>query len=123
MFLKPIPHDPSVPILPAGWWAPDIGFSTVCEAENCLERVLLGGILACDAGTRFADWVGAAVASLLQRVGDHGWKRSFRIWGAALAPTVESFVDRLLQDQATKEACLAALERTPVARMLDELLA
>ncbi len=120
----PPPGGADVPILPAGWRPADpVVFSSADPAEHCLERVLIGGILGSPAASRFADWVGASLSSLLELVPGHGWKRAFRIWGAALAPNVESLVDRLMQDSGTKEACLAALERTPVARMLDEILA
>jgi hypothetical protein len=53
--------------------------------------------------------------------GDHGWKRAFRIWNAAVKPDAEAFVDGLLQEPSTRGACLDALKETRAAQVLFEL--
>ncbi|HVE82483.1 MAG TPA: hypothetical protein VND93_06535, partial [Myxococcales bacterium] len=52
----------------------------------------------------------------------HGWKRAFRIWCAALFPDSEAFVDRLLQDELTREPCLSALKTTAAWKSLQSAL-
>ncbi|MBI5531326.1 MAG: hypothetical protein HY898_01325 [Deltaproteobacteria bacterium] len=98
-------------------------FDQAPTGENDLERVLIEGIL----GTAEQDtraWAEQATTSLLQLAPDHGWKRAFRIWNAALGPKTESasFVERLLQAASTRERCLKALLDTPVGNALQWVL-
>lgn len=90
--------------------------------DHCLERVLIGGILAATHETGIEPWARDSTAALVKLVSDHGWKRAFRIWNAALEPKAESFADRLLEAPGTRSACLDALRATPVAKLLEELL-
>jgi hypothetical protein len=91
--------------------------------EHCLERVLIDGILSSTITAPIATWAHDSTAELRKLVQDHGWKRAFRIWNAALEPKAESFADKLLEAPATRAACLAALRATPVAQLVQCLLA
>jgi hypothetical protein len=62
------------------------------------------------------------MTELRKHAEDHGWKRAFRIWNAVLAPRSESFVEKLLQNKTTKDACLDALDATPAGVLVRELL-
>ena len=85
-----------VSVLPAPWRLPDAArFDALPDDEQNLERVFIAGILETQSPHRA--WAEDAVARLHAAAGDHGWKRAFRIWNAALFPDSESFVDRLLQ--------------------------
>lgn len=111
-----------VVVLPAPWRAePSATFDNLPD-HNCLERVLIGGILAAGHDLPLRGRAEQAMKDLHCLVDQHGWKRAFHLWNAALAPDTESFVDRLLQDDRSRLACLNALLSAPVCAVLRELL-
>lgn len=113
---------PEVSIRPAPWRSSAPVFDGLPD-HQCLERVLIGGILRSQGADRFKTWAESATSGLLLIDGAHAWKRAFRIWAAALTPRTESFVDGLLSAHSgTKDFCLAALQDTPVQQVLTELL-
>jgi len=112
--------------MPAPWRAAHpVAFDGAATSDNDLERVLIGGILDHKGDENVLTWAQDSTQSLLQMLPDHGWKRAFRIWNAALEPKTESssFVDKLLQSERTRDACLRALMTTPVAAALEWALA
>ncbi len=98
-----------------------IQYARIPDEQN-LERVLIGGILESRQNKAIGDWAEKSTKELIELVSDHGWKRAFRIWNAALEPKSESFVDKLLESNLTKSACLNALATTPAAKILESLL-
>lgn len=113
-------------VMPAPWRAGvPAAFDGASTTDNDLERVLIGGILDHNGDENVLKWAQDSTDSLLRMLPDHGWKRSFRLWNAALEPKTESssFVDKLLQSERTKDACLRALMTTPVAAALQWALA
>jgi hypothetical protein len=112
-----------VKIIPAPWHRPDASPFASLPDEHNLERILIGGLLACAEGARLRGWAEQSTSDLMSLVQRHGWKRAFRMWCAAVFPDSEAFVDRLLQDEATKAGCLAALKATPVWTALQGALA
>jgi hypothetical protein len=91
--------------------------------EQTLERVMIEGILGSKlANAALNEWALDSTVTLRSIVSDHGWKRAFRIWNAALQPKSESFIEKLLQDVETREACLESLKSTPVAALIRSLL-
>ncbi len=117
--------DREVRIVPAPWrldhpasvpGAPD-------DHQN-LERVLLTGVLQALQNDPLEAWAREATTSLMQIVADHGWKRAFRVWNAALRPKTEheSFADGLLQEQRTKEPCHQALAATEAWRQIQSVI-
>lgn len=111
-----------VTILHAAWRADSpVTFDKIPD-EHDLERVLIGGILDAYRGKDIAGWAEESTTKLIDLVKDHGWKRAFRIWNAALEPKAESFADKLLQSKDTKSACMKALQSTPVANMIHRML-
>jgi len=130
-FLKEVPggqdrlriDSREVRIIPAPWYRSEAATFASLPDEHNLERILIGGLLASDEGARLRGWAEEATSGLMPLVQRHGWKRAFRIWCAATFPDSEAFVDRLLQDEATRDACLAALKATPVWEALQTALA
>jgi hypothetical protein len=108
-------------ILPAPWRTGAAPFYGLPDHHN-LERVLLGGVLSVHGADALGMFGDETTRRLMTLVAGHGYKRAFRMWNAAAAPDAEGFVDRLLQLAKYKDACLAAIEATRVARVLDELL-
>ena len=130
-FLKEVPGEQmnvtidsrNVRILPAPWHrAESAAFASLPDEHN-LERILIGGLLTSEAGVRLRGWAEKATSDLMPLVQRHGWKRAFRIWCAATFPDSEAFVDRILQDEATRDVCLAALKATPVWSALQNACA
>ncbi len=76
------------------------------------------GILKCrsEVVESLREWAERVTSEVRALAPDHGWKRAFRIWNAALSPEVQdaSFVDRLCQDHETRSSCIGALRSTPV---------
>jgi hypothetical protein len=112
-----------VRILYGAWRANQPASFAGLPNDHCLERVLIGGILDSRPDALLATWALDSTTALAELVQDHGWKRAFRIWNAALEPKTESFADKLLEAPGTKAACLAAIRATPVAQLIQELLA
>lgn len=112
-----------VKIVPAPWHRPDASSFASLPDEHNLERILIGGLLASAEGARLRGWAEQSTTGLMSLVQRHGWKRAFRMWCAAVFPDSEAFVDRLLQDEATRTVCLAALKATPVWTALQSALA
>jgi len=110
-----------VKIVLAPWHRPDATSFASLPDEHNLERILIGGLLASAEGTRLRGWAEQSTSNLMPLVQRHGWKRAFRVWCAAVFPDSEAFVDRLLQDESTREACLAALKATPVWTALQSV--
>lgn len=81
----------------------------------CLERVLIAAMLDA-ARADLRGWAEESTHGLRRLVADHGWKRSFRIWGAALRPKVEeSLYEALFQgDVRLRDACSAAVAASQV---------
>jgi hypothetical protein len=101
--------DRTVRVVPAPWRldaAP--GFAGLPNEHN-LERVLITGLLSVLSSDPRTAWAAQTTAALTALVSDHGWKRAFRIWSAALVPSAEAAVDALLQRREAKDGCLAAL--------------
>lgn len=110
-------RDRDVLLTPAPWRA-DASFDHLPD-HQCLERVLISALAA--GSQDIKPWIEEATTALMRRVQGDGWKRAFRLWSAALDPR-ESFVDRLLQDDTTRLACLSALRATPVSAALGLVL-
>jgi hypothetical protein len=112
----------SVRILLAPWRSTHpVGFDNLSNEQD-LERVLIEGILASNVDRCLHNWALVSTQELRNLVTDHGWKRAFRIWNAALQPKSESFVDKLLEAPETRSGCLASLRATPVAALIEALL-
>jgi hypothetical protein len=111
-----------VRIIPAPWHRADAAAFASLPDEHNLERILIGGVLASAEGARLRGWAEEATTDLMSLVQRHGWKRAFRMWCAAVFPDSEAFVDRLLQDEATRAVCLTALQATPVWKALQSAL-
>ncbi len=112
-------------LLPAPWRSANpVPFDHMPQGDHCLERVLIAGILKAQVEGTIRSWADESTGALMKIVSDHGWKRAFRIWNAALQPKTESasFVDKLLQDQDTQGPCLSALLATKVGAVVEELL-
>ena len=106
-------RDRDVLLTPAPWRSSgDTPFDHLPD-HHCLERVLISALAHVSIADDLKGWVEAATTDLSRLVNDHGWKRAFRLWSAAIDPA-ESFVDRLLQHDDTKLACLSGLRATPV---------
>ena len=91
--------------------------------HRSLERVLVSALVEC--APHVKDFVEQARSDLVRLQTGHGWKRALRIWNAALFPKTEdaSFVDHLLQNVDTRDACLRKLRQSKVGDVLDALLA
>jgi hypothetical protein len=121
-FLKAARVVPPHPFIPAPWRSSAPVFDGLPD-HQCLERVLIGGLLRSPAADRFKAWAESATSGLLSLDDAHAWKRAFRIWAAALTPRTESFVDGLLSSSSgAKDECLAALQATPVQQLLTQHL-
>jgi len=86
--------------------------------HHCLERVLISALKNSSIAEDLKAWTESSTSALSGLVNDHGWKRAFRLWSAAVDPA-ESFVDRLLQRDDTRLACLSALRTTPVNSAIE----
>jgi hypothetical protein len=108
---------------PAPWRLQGAALFARLPNEQNLERILLTGALQCGSIGGLAKWAEDATAALTALVHDHGWKRAFRIWNAALRPKSEAFVDALLQGEEVKASCLAALRASEAWAVVSALLA
>jgi hypothetical protein len=111
----------TIRVLEAPWRLDNpASFDSLADEHN-LERILITGILQAIGGGQVAAWEESGTSELMKLVSDHGWKRAFRIWNAGLAPKSEQFVDALLQNDAVKAHCLAALQASHAWRVISGL--
>lgn len=110
-------------VLLAPWRVAGGGYTNLPDEHN-LERVLIQGILAGSPPASLESWATDATRTLYELTRDHGWKRAFRLWNAALHPDTSesSFVDAVLQRGGLQHACFAAMANTPVHDVMRRLL-
>ncbi|MBI3272966.1 MAG: hypothetical protein HYZ53_28515 [Planctomycetes bacterium] len=113
-----------VRVRPAPWRSAKVSDFDSLQPHHSLERLLLTGILRADIEGALGNWANQATTDLVALVSDHGWKRAFRIWNAALYPDAggAGFVDALLQREPTRQPCLDALRGAVAAEVLRSVL-
>jgi len=112
----------TVRIVPAPWRLEPMPTFAFLPHEANLERVLITGVLRSAIADSLTDWASQATSSLVGLASKHGWKRAFRIWNAALAPTSEAFVDALLQHDDVRATCLATLQESEAWKAINAML-
>jgi hypothetical protein len=115
--------DRDIVLLPGPWRTSSVARFAGLPEEQCIERVLVDGILGSRRdGDPVAGWAHETMRKLHVLARDKGFKRAFRLWSAALAPDSESFVARLFEMHETSGACLDAVKATPAYNALRTLL-
>lgn len=111
-----------VRILPAPWRSGADAMFDGLPDDHCLERVMITGLTRTSIENRVAKWVEDATRDLVALVPEHGCKRAFRLWNAALHPDVESLVAKLLQNSTTRGPCEDSIRETVAWKVMVELV-